>query len=118
MLIYPPLKKDQLEVIESIRYELLREGLEDYEYLKLWRDSCDELFKTISLSTSEKERFELGNLCKRALELEKKIDRKMLIDFHNYPTDSAYLYEVRHQLANQIMEIRKAIEKLSDSKVK
>ncbi len=118
MLIYPPLKKDQLEVIESIRYELLREGLEDYEYLKLWRDSCDELFKTISLSTSEKERFELGNLCKRALELEKKIDRKMLIDFHNYPTDSAYLYEVRHQLAKQIMEMREAVKKLNGSKVK
>lgn len=118
MLIYPPLKKDQLEVIDSIRYELLREGLEDYEYLKLWRDSCDELFKAINLSTSETERFELGNLCKRALELEKKIDRKMLIDFHNYPTDSAYLYEVRHQLANQIMEIREAIKKLKGSQIK
>ncbi|MBE6378230.1 MAG: DUF4091 domain-containing protein [Lentisphaerae bacterium] len=110
MLIYPPLEKDKLEIVDSIRYELLREGLEDYEYLKIWRDTCDKLFKTVSFSTSETERFELGNLCKRALELDKKINRKMLKSFHDYPTDSAYLYEVRNQLANQIMEIQKVLK--------
>ena len=42
----------------------------------------------------------------------------MLKSFHDYPTDSAYLYEVRNQLANQIMEMREAVKKLNGSKVK
>ncbi len=109
MLIYPPLKKDAPGIIDSVRYEMLREGMEDYEYLKLWEARVNALFQKISESKDVKKRFVLGNLYKRTEELGRRIRRKMIPSFQTYDTDPADLYEIRAQLAGQIAEIDRAL---------
>ena len=47
MLLYPPRGAYEKGPINSIRWELLREGMEDYEYLALLKQKSDELQHTI-----------------------------------------------------------------------
>jgi len=46
VLLYPPRSADERGPISSVRWELFREGLEDYEYLHLAHDLADRSAKT------------------------------------------------------------------------
>ncbi len=50
ILLYPPRNSSEIGPINSIRWELLREGLEDYEYLYLLKQKTDQLQAIIDSS--------------------------------------------------------------------
>ena len=51
MLLYPPRTPDEHGPISSVRWELLREGLEDYEYMHL----ADKLVRQLELNGTGQE---------------------------------------------------------------
>ncbi|MCM8772362.1 MAG: DUF4091 domain-containing protein [Candidatus Omnitrophica bacterium] len=89
ILLYPNEKWD--DVIDSIRWELLREGLDDYDYLYYLKGVLEKK-KLI-----EKEKKEGEKLLKEALNLVK--------DFWNYELDYKKYEEIRYKIGEFLNKI-------------
>lgn len=76
--------------VSSIRFEMLREGVEDYEYLWMLRDLVSK--HRVSLSRAELARYEA------LLDVPEAITR----DMTTFTTDPAPIYERRRQIAEAI----------------
>lgn len=102
---YPPNRRansDKSKYIEgpvpSLRLEFLRQGIEDYEYLVLLESLIND--------NKEMDR----TLKSKAVKL-LEIPEEIFIDGKTYTKDPALIYEHRRKLAEQIVKIRKSLNK-------
>lgn len=104
-IVYPPLTGKGISPVSSLRWEVFRDGLEDYEYLRLlkkWKDACDgkrkaPLPKRDSLNTAQLEEAKrlFGEICGMATGLE------------TYPRDPAFFLSMRHRIGGFLSKVSK-----------
>ena len=87
--------------LSSIRLEVLRDGIEDYEYLYLLKEKINEL------EASGKRCEELVEEAKRLL----VIDDSIIESPTSYTKDAERIYTRRERIAQQIEKISKALSK-------
>ena len=84
--------------MSSVRWEMLREGLEDYEYLWLLEAKTRELLSELGVDSG---RFP-------ADALSREICGSLVKSLTDYVTDPATFYRVRRELASAIVEIEES----------
>jgi len=103
--IYPPVdamegKKSLSGPVNSIRWEMLREGIEDYEYLWLLRDMVNSLKENDSTKTSP-----LLEEAEKLLEVPENITSGMT----EFTKDPKPIYFQRENIARMIEELQRLI---------
>ena len=86
---------DRKRKIDSIRWEMLRDGIEDYEYLAILKRLIEE--KRANLSNADRQRFEA------LLEVPEAIAK----DMTTFTTDPAPIEKRRQEVARAIEELGK-----------
>jgi hypothetical protein len=103
MFVYPMRRTDvdQPYLVNSIRWELEREGIEDFEYLWLLRDRIEKLDR---LGTAPRELETARNVLVTAENLVRRPAKtRELTEFlHDFETDPQKLYQARETVAEQI----------------
>ncbi|HNS33369.1 MAG TPA: DUF4091 domain-containing protein [bacterium] len=93
-VLYPPrMPADSHEPVDSIRWEIIRKAMEDYEYLYLLR----ELLEKGEGSTK---------LIKQGNKLMKEFEEKIVPGFTNHTRDAAYLEDFRRRMARLIVKLQ------------
>ena len=95
-LLYPGSKVGINGPVGSIRLELIREGIEDYEYMCLLRERFDELKAKLGV---EKDR-EFADF-----ERDKEIVNSVVSGIREYKDSPTYLYSAREKLADEILNV-------------
>jgi len=104
---YPPVdamdgKKSLSGPVNSIRWEMLREGIEDYEYLWLLRDKVNKLKESDSTKMSS-----LIEEAEKLLEVPESITSSMT----EFTKDPKPIYIQRENIARMIEELQNLIAK-------
>ncbi len=97
VLYPPPMPGRSHEPVDSIRWEIIRKAMEDYEYLYLLRD----LLKKEQIPLKLKEQGE---------GLMKELEEKVVPNFTEYTRDAEYLEDFRSRVAKLIIQIKKSGE--------
>jgi len=103
VLMYPPRGANERGPIDSVRWELFREGLEDYEYMRLARDLAAQHARTGDAATAKAGREAVAAAA--AL-----VDRWPVVRAANdepYTLDVAALKAARERLAAAIEAMRR-----------
>jgi hypothetical protein len=102
-LLYPPRDVNEGAIVNSIRWELIREGLEDYEYLHMLK----ELVEQAQISGGDPNDIaEAQAVLDRAIEVAWDKSRVAPANDEPYTKDETLLYEIREQLANSILKLK------------
>jgi len=100
--LYPPKTPSATPVISSIRLELLREGIEDYEYLYMLK----ELVKQARLKGGNSGDITAAEQAlARSLEINWNKSKVSPANNEPYTKDSSLLYEVREQIASAVLTL-------------
>ncbi len=89
--------------VNSIRWELFREGLEDYEYLRLLEKEMNSLRKS-SLSSEKKEK--ILEECKEILE---EVRNKIVPNFNTYSRNAEEVESIREKVGSLIEDMKKLL---------
>jgi len=102
-LLYPNLKGEG-KPCSTIRWELWREGIEDYDYFVMLEEKINNLNQNKNLGVKERESVHKAEitLCKIYT---------LVKSWNNYSKDPVDYYNLREEIANYIIELNK-IEKL------
>ena len=106
-LIYPG---PDGEPYTSLRFEVIRDGIEDYEYLHLLQLYMERL---VSLQTDEKQK----HLC-RAENLVRTIDQTVVKSRTKYTKDHQKLLQYRRLLAEEIVRLKRIVSENSGDDLK
>ena len=87
-IVYPT----ENSIVSSMRYEAMREGIEDYEYLLLHAKKTQEIAKELNVTIDEKYRA-------------KEITGSVMRSLTNYTDDPLELYKARERLLREIVEL-------------
>ena len=101
-LLYPPRSSSEEPVVSSIRLELLREGIEDYEYLHMLK----ELVEQAKLNEGNSgEIVAAEKALGRSTEISWDKSRVNPANDEPYTKDTSLLYAVREQIASAILTL-------------
>ena len=106
VLLYPPRSEQENGPISSVRWELFREGLEDYEYLRLAADLADRVEKIRGTSQLARDAREA---VKAALALVHRWPNVKAANDQPYSQDAAALADARERLGNCIEALNAAL---------
>lgn len=105
-LLYPPKQPSTIPVISSIRLELLREGIEDYEYLCMLKTLLDQARQagknSVHIEMAEK-------ALARSSEINWNKSRVRPANNEPYTKNHSLLYEVRQQIASAVLTLRRIL---------
>ncbi len=104
VLLYPP-RAGETGPIESVRWELFREGLEDYAYLELARDLADRAAAKLGAPAAARARATLD----QALSLVERWPNVKTAGDEPYTLDPRELAAARKGLAESIIALRAAL---------
>jgi len=111
ILLYPPRSKEERGPITSIRWEMLRQGLEDYEYFYLLKKNIEvgEALLPHTRGTRKLQLLESLSDAKYALsrveEIVQKFPKVDLVNDQPYSLDTAKVEEIRICIARSIENI-------------
>ncbi|MCD6219238.1 DUF4091 domain-containing protein [Candidatus Calescamantes bacterium] len=111
MLLYPD-PEGQRRPINSIRWELLREGVEDYDYLYILKQKLNLLEELIKKGKENK----YNSLLKKARGILAS-PNTFIESFSQYTKNPDVIYNARENIAQSIEEINKAIESLEQGQM-
>ena len=106
VLLYPPRSKEEHGPIDSVRWELFREGLEDYEYMRLAEQLADRLEAAGKADAARKGRAAVAE----ALSLVERWPNVRAANDEPYTLDVEAVAQARAQLADAIEEMQKALK--------
>lgn len=105
VLLYPPRTPDEAGPIDSIRWELFREGLEDFEYMKL----AEELAARLE-AAGDAEMARIGrDAVSNALDLVERWPNVRAANDEPYTLDLAVVAAARERLAEAIVTMKEAL---------
>ena len=95
-LLYPPISNKEIGPITSLRWEMIRQGLEDYEYLHLLEDLLSQ--------TRAKAPHHVVSAAEEALQRPDDVVFRLPVGGNDQPysLDVALVEEVRHEIARAI----------------
>jgi hypothetical protein len=91
----------------SIRLEVIRDGIEDYEYLNMLQYQSDELGRHNQLSNNK--------LLQQTNNLIASIKEEVIPSIKKYPKDPATIYRYREMIANEISRLNDVLANALDS---
>jgi len=98
-VLYPPcMPSKSHEPVDSIRWEIIRKAMEDYEYLYLLRELLEKGNGT-------------AKLIKHGNELMKEFEEKIVPGFTNHTRDAAYLEDFRSRMAKLIVKLQQEADR-------
>jgi len=103
VLLYPPRSPDERGPISSVRWEVFREGLEDYEYMHLAEGLADQLEKAGKKEAAKQGRAAIA----AALELVEKWPNVRAANDEPYTLDVTAVAAARERLAAAIEEMQR-----------
>jgi hypothetical protein len=92
-------------LLSSVRFECIRDGIEDYDYLWL----LDSLTRKLSRRQDEKS----SELVRRSRSL-LQVDSSVVKSLTEFTGDADVLYSARREVAEQIVRVRRALEESED----
>ncbi|MCF7847202.1 MAG: DUF4091 domain-containing protein [Kiritimatiellales bacterium] len=106
VMLYPPRSADEKGPIDSIRWELFREGLEDYEYMRLANDLADRLTAQSKLKSVQIGRDALAE----AVGLVEKWPNVKAANDEPYTLDAGAVALARNRLAEAIETMQQELD--------
>ena len=103
VLLYPPRSPEEHGPISSVRWEVFREGLEDYEYMHLAEGLADQLEKAGKKEAAKQGRAAIA----AALELVEKWPNVRAANDEPYTLDVTAVAAAREQLAEAIEDMQR-----------
>ena len=104
MLLYPPRSPDEHGPISSVRWELFREGLEDYEYMRLADGLVGKLQRAGNTAAAERGRSAVA----AALQLVQRWPNVRAANDEPYTLDVAAVAAARERLADAIEDMMRS----------